>query len=173
MWCGSHKKLYTEDEPPRDKTNKMVCAPAKTQISMGIRQVWSESSLCAQWVAKDPSFLHADSEDSTPTADAQADLILRWAHKTLCWFCHDVQLNRKVETCLIWLTTTALLDKIRQRPTSNTNNIVCHKQYPNFITMIKPLARAYCHMSQLMRLWYFSSSINSFFKCTCAAIQWD
>ena len=38
--------------------------PAKTQISLCIRPVWSESSLCAQWVAKDPSFLHADSEDS-------------------------------------------------------------------------------------------------------------
>ena len=36
----------------------------KTQISLGIRPVWSESSLCVQWVAKDPTFLHADSEDS-------------------------------------------------------------------------------------------------------------
>ena len=26
-----------------------------------------ESSLCTQWVAKDPSFLHADSEDSDQT----------------------------------------------------------------------------------------------------------
>ena len=26
-------------------------------------------------------------------------------------------------------------------------------------------------MSQLMRLWHFSSSVNSFFKCACAAIQ--
>ena len=41
--------------------------PAKTQISLGIRPVWSESSLCAQWVAKDPSVLHADSEDSDQT----------------------------------------------------------------------------------------------------------
>ena len=41
--------------------------PAKTQISLGIRPVWSESSLCAQWVVKDPSFLHADSEDSDQT----------------------------------------------------------------------------------------------------------
>ena len=41
--------------------------PAKTQISMGIRPVWSESSLCAQWVAKDPNFLHADSKDSDQT----------------------------------------------------------------------------------------------------------
>ena len=43
-----------------------VCPP-KTQISLGIRPVWSESSLCPQWVAKDPSFLHADSEDSDQT----------------------------------------------------------------------------------------------------------
>ena len=27
-------------------------------------------------------------------------------------------------------------------------------------------------MSQLMRLWHFSSSLNSFFKCAYAAIQW-
>ena len=27
-------------------------------------------------------------------------------------------------------------------------------------------------MSQLMRLWHFSSSVNSFFKRACAAIQW-
>ena len=56
------------------------CAPAKTQISLGSHPVWSESLLCAQWVAKDPSFLHADSQDWSDWADAQADLSLRWAH---------------------------------------------------------------------------------------------
>ena len=50
-----------------DKTNKVTVRPAKTQISLGIRPVWSESSLFAQWVAKDPSFPHADSEDSDQT----------------------------------------------------------------------------------------------------------
>ena len=49
------------------KPTKMYVRPAKTQISLGIRPVWSESSLCAQWVAKDSSFLHADSEDSGQT----------------------------------------------------------------------------------------------------------
>ena len=77
-------------EPPHDKTNKMTVCPAKTQISLGICPVWSESSLCAQWVAKDPSFLHADSEDWSDWADAQADLSLCWAHMTFCWFCHEV-----------------------------------------------------------------------------------
>ena len=38
--------------------------PAKTQISLRIRPVWSESLVFAQWGAKDPSFLHADREDS-------------------------------------------------------------------------------------------------------------
>ena len=61
--------LHVETEPWHDKTNKMIVRPAKTQISLGVRPVWSESSLCAQWVAKDPRFLllHAGSEDSNQT----------------------------------------------------------------------------------------------------------
>ena len=39
-----------------------MCAQRRL-ISLGIRPVWSVSSLCAQWVAKDPRFLNADSED--------------------------------------------------------------------------------------------------------------
>ena len=54
-------------EPHRHKTKKMACAPRETQISLGTRPVWSESSLCAQWVVKDPSFLQADSEESAKT----------------------------------------------------------------------------------------------------------
>ena len=46
------------------QTNKVSVRPAKTQISLGIRPVWSESSLCAQWVGKDPSFLPVESKDS-------------------------------------------------------------------------------------------------------------
>ena len=52
------------------KPTKLHVRPAKTQISLGIRPVCSESLLCAQWVAKDPSFLHADSEDWSDWADA-------------------------------------------------------------------------------------------------------
>ena len=71
------------------KTNKMSVRPAKTQISLGIRPVWSESLLCAQWVAKDPSFLHADSEDSDQTG-RMFRLIWVFAGRTvICFrFCH-------------------------------------------------------------------------------------
>ena len=51
-------KMFKTFEPPHDKTNKMTVHPVKTQISLGIHPVWSVSSLCAQWVAKDPVFLH-------------------------------------------------------------------------------------------------------------------
>ena len=46
------------------KPTKLPLCPAKTQISLGIRPVWSESSQCAQWVDEDPMFLHANSEYS-------------------------------------------------------------------------------------------------------------
>ena len=45
------------------KPTKWHVCPAKTQISLGIHSVWSESSLCAQWVAKEQMFLDADKED--------------------------------------------------------------------------------------------------------------
>ena len=50
-------------EPPHVKTNKITCASAQTDQSL----------LCTQWVAKDPRFPHADSEDWGVWADAQAD----------------------------------------------------------------------------------------------------
>ena len=40
-------KLHIQNESRHDKTNKVPVLPAKTQISLGIRPVWSESSLCA------------------------------------------------------------------------------------------------------------------------------
>ena len=58
------KTRIPRNEPRHDKTNKMSVRPAKIQISLGISPVWTESSLCAQWIAKDPSLLHANSEES-------------------------------------------------------------------------------------------------------------
>ena len=66
--------------PPRDKTNKMTLRPAKIQISLGIRPVWSESSLSAWRKLRSLA---------THWADAQADLSLRRSHSHICWFCHE------------------------------------------------------------------------------------
>ena len=42
--------------------------PAKIQISLRSRAVWSESSLAAFCIAKDAKFLHTDNEDTDQTA---------------------------------------------------------------------------------------------------------
>ena len=55
-----------------DKTNKMTCAPSEDADQPG----WSESLQCAQWVAKDPSFLHADGKDSDQTDPQHHKLII-------------------------------------------------------------------------------------------------
>ena len=55
-------------ELPHDKTNKMACVPSEdSDRSAWASAQFDQSSLCAQWVAKDPSFLHADSEASDQT----------------------------------------------------------------------------------------------------------
>ena len=41
--------------------------PAKIQIRLRIRAVWSESSLGAFWIVKEAKFIHADNEDSDQT----------------------------------------------------------------------------------------------------------
>ena len=66
----------------------MSVRPSKTRISLGILPVWSESSLRAKWVAKDPMFLKADSEDSDQTG-RMPRLIWVFAGRT----CHFVDLS--------------------------------------------------------------------------------
>ena len=74
------------NEPRRDKTNKMSGHPAKTQISLGICPVWSESLLSA-WRKFGSLPTHwADSKDWSDWVDAQAYLSLRWVHNHFVGF---------------------------------------------------------------------------------------
>ena len=54
-------------EPRHDKTNKMSVRPEKTQISLGIRPVWSESSLSAWRKLRSLATHWAHREDSDQT----------------------------------------------------------------------------------------------------------
>ena len=81
------KRCQTDSEMSRSMTKptKWHVHPARTQTSLGICPVWSESLLCAQWVAKDPSFLHADTEDWLDWVDAQTNWSLCLANRSFCW----------------------------------------------------------------------------------------
>ena len=59
------------------KPTMRLCAQRRLRSAWASAQ-YDLSSLCAQWVAKDPSFVHAESEDSDQT--------VRMPH---CWFCHE------------------------------------------------------------------------------------
>ena len=62
-----YSRSHNTYELPHDKTNKMTVRPAKTQISLGIRPVWSESSLSV-WRKLESLATHwAHSEDSDQT----------------------------------------------------------------------------------------------------------
>ena len=63
-----------DSEPPRDKTNKVACAPSEDLDQRGNPPSLNGVFACAQWVAKAPSFLHADGNLWSGWADAQADL---------------------------------------------------------------------------------------------------
>ena len=74
-------------EPAHDKTKKITCAPAKTQISLGIHPVWSQSLLCTQWAAKDPRLLHADGKDSDQTGQMTRLIWIFTGRTSFFWFC--------------------------------------------------------------------------------------
>ena len=61
-----------------------------TQISVGIRPVWSVFTVHMKkaWILSYP--LSAQQRLWSDWADAQADRSLCWAHMPLCWFCHEV-----------------------------------------------------------------------------------
>ena len=93
----STKLKCKTNEPQLDKTNKMSVCPATTQISLGIRPVWSEFSLRSAWASaqSDQSLCCALNAKLSSCgqrrlwsvwADAQADMSHRWAHSQIVCF---------------------------------------------------------------------------------------
>ena len=82
-------------ELPHDKTNKMTVCPAKTQISLGICPVWSDSLLSA-WRKLGSLATHwPHSEDSDQTGRMPRLIRPVWSESLLgahsfCWFYHEV-----------------------------------------------------------------------------------
>ena len=76
-------------EPLHDKTNKMACAPSEDSDQHGdppsLIRVFSVRMKKACVLSYQLSTQRMHLSD---WADAQADLILRWAHMPFYWFCH-------------------------------------------------------------------------------------
>ena len=61
--------------------------PAKTHISLGICPVWSVFAVRMKKLWALNYLLSAQWRLWSDWADAQADLSLRWVHKSFCWLC--------------------------------------------------------------------------------------
>ena len=82
---NSYKLLKTKFErspyePRHDKTNKLSVRPAKTQISLGIRPVWSESSLSAwrQLGSLAAHWAHREDSDQTGRTVILLVFVMSW-----------------------------------------------------------------------------------------------
>ena len=85
---------YLRRDMKKNQQNGCAPAPAKTQISLGIRTVWSESSMSA-WRNLGSLAAHwTHSEDSDKTES------LLGAH-SFCWFCHDAAHYTLNHLCLV------------------------------------------------------------------------
>ena len=81
FFCKERSPLPTSYEPWHDKTNRMSVRSAKTQISLGIRRVWSRvfaARMMKAWVLS--YALSAQRRLWSDWANAQADLSFRLAH---------------------------------------------------------------------------------------------
>ena len=82
IWAATWQNQQSGCAPSEDKTNKMSVRPAKTQISLGIRPVCSESSLSAwrKLGSLATHWAHSEDADQTGRMPRLIDLSLCWAH---------------------------------------------------------------------------------------------
>ena len=71
------------------KPTKWSVHPAKPQISLGICPVWSESLLSAWRKLGSLAIIKRTAKTLIRLGGCPADLILRWALMSVCWFCHE------------------------------------------------------------------------------------
>ena len=84
---------------------------AQRTLSLVIRPVVSESSLCTLWVAKDSNFLQAHKTNKWPVHPTKTQISLGirpvWSESSLgaqviCWFCHSAA-HFKVGVSFVWI----------------------------------------------------------------------
>ena len=82
-----------------------------------------QSSLCAQWVAKDPSFLHADSEDSDQTG---------WMPRLIWVFAGHTSLRETMhEEFVFCVCVCCIMSNTPSVPTSGSATVVINPHLPS------------------------------------------
>ena len=140
-------------EPSRDKTNKVACAPSKDSDQPG-HPPSLITSLCAQWVAKDPRFFHGVREDTDQTGRTPR-LICVFAGRT----CHYVDfVVRRLNWWHLMRKTSGFVNLKRwcspRRSRGHLFDFLMHSLY--FLFAIKTLRRMHC--------WSYNTTIGSYLR---------
>ena len=91
VWVLLVPKEADRYEPQHDKTNKMTCAPIEDSDQPG-----HPPSLIRVFAVRSMGSLRPKVSSCgqrrlwSHWVDAQAELSLRWAHMSFCWFCHEM-----------------------------------------------------------------------------------
>ena len=155
-FSGSGSENTCKIEQPHDKTNKMTMHPAKTQISLGIRPVWSVFAIRMKkhWILSYPL--------SALRRLIRLGRCPGWSESLLgaqsfCWFCHVVAQLLLLRLRLIsmssfensnqclsfqkwWQLVTSMLGHRKQTPILHTCHIShceikSHRIWPNWKAM--------------------------------------
>ena len=150
----------------------LMTRPTKwTCTQWRLRSAWAsiqsnQSSLCAQWVPKDPISLHADSEDWSDWASAQSD-------QSLC-----CALNGNLRTQSLFMRTVKTLIRLGICPGWSESSLGAHA-----ILLVLSWGRSVL----LLLLWHLSVSDTTFYpvflkplwlsiqslKSVCTSMQYD
>ena len=107
----------------KTKPTKWHVRPVKTQISLGIRPVWSVFAVRMKKALVFSYPLSARPRLWSDWADAQADLSLRWGHMPFCRFCHALAQMIRIyalmkQTSLRWAGhVSAMQDRLLKKST--------------------------------------------------------
>ena len=147
--CGEKLAVTLIYEPAHDKTNKMTCAPVKTQISLGIRPVWSESLLSTWRNIGSLTTYWVQSEHWSDWADAQVDLSLCWVHMSFYWFCHAAaHIYLKINSCTVVRIKSSLhtLSRAQNKELCLQSVLILHKPIVCFFGVLQPSQHYWGHV---------------------------
>ena len=127
-----------------DKTNKVSVRRAKTQINLGIRPVWSESSLSAWRKLGSLATKWAHSEDWSDWAD----LSLRWAHTHFVGFAMSRLIFFSFGCCKVCRISLIGSWSLPSHLLCNYNVMPFHKT-----KAIEILLATYMYLNMSIRVW--------------------
>ena len=142
-------------EPRHDKTKKKACAPSEDSDQPGHPPCEQSFLLCALWIAKNPSFIHADSEDSDQTGQmprliwvfagrtchfvgfVMRQLIYSKQAQSLAILNHFSCVARQVSINLSMMhayhRVTKLISELRKKHVPIYQNLECQRRYVSFV----------------------------------------